>query len=80
VPAKIAAEEFAFYEVKDFKKWLTREDKSSLLSLHSPDKLDSDTWVLEKPTISCSECSANLPNWGYPGQRGDCERYSNQRQ
>jgi hypothetical protein len=36
--------------VKDFKKWLTREDKSSLLSLHSPDKLDSDTWVLEKET------------------------------
>ncbi|MHB9326819.1 Eco57I restriction-modification methylase domain-containing protein [Phytobacter ursingii] len=47
---KSPQKEFAFYEVKDFKKWLTREDKSSLLSLHSPDKLDSDTWVLEKET------------------------------
>ncbi len=41
---------FSFYEVKDFKKWLTREDKSLLSSTYQTSSLDSDTWVLEKKT------------------------------
>lgn len=41
---------FAFYEVKDVKKWLTREGNSSLSSVHEADRLDSDTWVLESET------------------------------
>jgi len=41
---------FSFYEVKDFKKWLTREDKSILCSVYETKNLDSDTWVLEKKT------------------------------
>lgn len=41
---------FSFYEVKDFKKWLTREDKSLLSSNYQTSSLDSDTWVLEKKT------------------------------
>jgi hypothetical protein len=41
---------FSFYEVKDFKKWLTREDKSLLSSTYHTDTLTSDTWVLEKKT------------------------------
>ncbi|MFA1571899.1 Eco57I restriction-modification methylase domain-containing protein [Vibrio tasmaniensis 1F-187] len=43
-------DDFSFYEVKDFKKWLTREDKSFLSSLYQTSSLDSDTWVLEKKT------------------------------
>mgnify|MGYP000206344677 FL=1 len=43
-------DEFSFYEVKDFKKWLTREDKSLLSSSYQTSSLDSDTWVLEKKT------------------------------
>ncbi|WP_244581892.1 hypothetical protein, partial [Escherichia coli] len=39
---------FSFYEVKDFKKWLTREDKYLLSSTYQTSSLDSDTWVLEK--------------------------------
>lgn len=42
--------DFSFYEVKDFKKWLTREDKSILSSTYQTGSLDSDTWVLEKKT------------------------------
>ncbi|TEW56574.1 adenine methyltransferase [Psychromonas sp. RZ22] len=41
---------FSFYEVKDFKKWLTREDKSILSSVYETKNLDSDTWILEKKT------------------------------
>ncbi|EJT7949757.1 N-6 DNA methylase [Escherichia coli] len=41
---------FSFYEVKDFKKWLTREDKYLLSSTYQTSSLDSDTWVLEKKT------------------------------
>ena len=41
---------FSFYEVKDFKKWLTREDKSILCSVYETKNLDSDTWILEKKT------------------------------
>ncbi|MBG6030793.1 N-6 DNA methylase [Proteus hauseri] len=47
---KAAHEDFYFYEVKDFKKWLTREDKSILSSKYQTSSLDSDTWVLEKKT------------------------------
>ncbi|HIF9462946.1 TPA: Eco57I restriction-modification methylase domain-containing protein [Photobacterium damselae] len=47
---KSPQETFSFYEVKDFKKWLTREDKSLLSSTYDVDKLDSDTWILEKET------------------------------
>ncbi|OEE81729.1 adenine methyltransferase [Vibrio cyclitrophicus FF160] len=43
-------DEFSFYEVKDFKKWLTRENKSLLSSSYQTSSLDSDTWVLEKKT------------------------------
>ena len=43
-------ENFSFYEVKDFNKWLTRENKSLLLSTYETSSLDSDTWVLEKKT------------------------------
>ncbi|EOV0920122.1 N-6 DNA methylase [Vibrio parahaemolyticus] len=43
-------DDFSFYEVKDFKKWLTREDKSLLSSTYQSSSLDSDTWVLEKKT------------------------------
>lgn len=43
-------DDFHFYEVKDFKKWLTREDKSILSSTYQTSSLDSDTWVLEKKT------------------------------
>ncbi|EIG1887881.1 N-6 DNA methylase [Escherichia coli] len=39
---------FSFYEVKDFKKWLTREDKYLLSSTYQTSSLDSDTWILEK--------------------------------
>lgn len=41
---------FSFYEVKDFKKWLTREDKSISSSIYQISSLDSDTWILEKKT------------------------------
>lgn len=43
-------DDFSFYEVEDFKKWLTREDKSLLSSIYQNSSLDSDTWVLEKKT------------------------------
>lgn len=43
-------DDFHFYEVKDFKKWLTREDKSILSSIYKTSSLDSDTWVLEQKT------------------------------
>jgi type I restriction-modification system DNA methylase subunit len=42
--------DFKFYEVKDFKKWLTREDDFTSASRYEVDKLDSDTWILEKET------------------------------
>lgn len=41
---------FSFYEIKDFKKWLTRENNSILSSTYQTSSLDSDTWVLEKKT------------------------------
>lgn len=47
---KSQQENFSFYEVKDFKKWLTREDKSILSSVYETKKLGSDTWILEKKT------------------------------
>ncbi|HDM8136273.1 TPA: N-6 DNA methylase [Vibrio harveyi] len=47
---KSQQDKFSFYEVKDFKKWLTREDKSLLSSSYEVNKLDSDTWILEKET------------------------------
>ncbi|KAA1189343.1 Eco57I restriction-modification methylase domain-containing protein [Photorhabdus heterorhabditis] len=47
---KSQQDKFSFYEVKDFKKWLTREDKSLLSNTYEVDKLDSDTWILEKET------------------------------
>lgn len=47
---KSQQEEFSFYEVKDFKKWLTREDKYLLSSTYEVKNLDSDTWILEKET------------------------------
>ncbi|WP_202395215.1 Eco57I restriction-modification methylase domain-containing protein [Aeromonas caviae] len=47
---KAEHDDFSFYEVKDFKKWLTREDKSILSSTYQTSSLDSDTWVLEKKT------------------------------
>ncbi|EIW7861924.1 N-6 DNA methylase [Vibrio parahaemolyticus] len=47
---KAGHDDFSFYEVKDFRKWLTREDKSLLSSTYQTSSLDSDTWVLEKKT------------------------------
>lgn len=47
---KAIHDDFYFYEVKDFNKWLTREDKSFLSSTYQTSSLDSDTWVLEKKT------------------------------
>lgn len=41
---------FTFYEVKNLKKWLTREDDIVNSSTYDVDKLDSDTWILEKET------------------------------
>lgn len=41
---------FDFYEVKDFRKWLTREESFLNASTYEVDKLDSDTWILEKDT------------------------------
>jgi hypothetical protein len=43
-------DKFSFYEVKDYKKWLNREDRSLLSSTYEVDTLDSDTWILEKET------------------------------
>ncbi|WP_387465861.1 Eco57I restriction-modification methylase domain-containing protein [Photorhabdus sp. RM323S] len=61
---KSKQEEFSFYEVSDFKKWLTRENKTLLLSTYEVDKLNSDTWVLEKETNEILErmfkCSETL--------------------
>lgn len=45
---KSGQDNFSFYEVKDFHKWLIREDKSTLSSIYQTSSLDSDTWVLEK--------------------------------
>lgn len=42
--------EFSFYEVKDFQNWLTRKDKSLLSNTYEIDKLNADTWILEKET------------------------------
>ncbi|PHM22804.1 Eco57I restriction-modification methylase domain-containing protein [Xenorhabdus ehlersii] len=47
---KSQQEKFSFYEVKNFKKWLIREDTFLLSSNYEVDKLDSDTWILEKET------------------------------
>ncbi|WP_346397836.1 Eco57I restriction-modification methylase domain-containing protein [Pseudomonas syringae] len=41
---------FDFYEVKEFRKWLTREESFADTITYSSDKLDSDTWILEKET------------------------------
>lgn len=41
---------FSFFEVKDFKKWLTREDETLISSTYKTSALDSDTWVLERKT------------------------------
>ncbi|WP_342653673.1 N-6 DNA methylase [Pseudomonas sp. F3-2] len=43
---------FDFYEVKDYRKWLTREESFSDAVTYSADKLDSDTWILERKTIN----------------------------
>lgn len=42
--------EFSFYEVKNLQKWLTREDSLLKPTTYEVDKLNSDTWVLEKET------------------------------
>lgn len=42
--------EFTFYEVKDLRKWLTREDSSESAITYETDNIDSDTWILEKET------------------------------
>lgn len=47
---KAEHDDFSFYEVKDFKKWLTREDNSILSSSYQTSLLDSDVWVLGKKT------------------------------
>lgn len=41
---------FDFYEVKNYKKWLTREESFTDVITYKSDKLGSDTWVLEKDT------------------------------
>lgn len=55
---------FSFYEVKDFKRWLIREDKSVLSSVYETKNLDSDTWILEQTTNEIINkmfsCSATL--------------------
>ncbi|MBD3842143.1 MAG: N-6 DNA methylase, partial [Campylobacterales bacterium] len=38
---------FSFYEVKDFKKWLTRDGNVVNTSTYEIDNLDTDTWILE---------------------------------
>ncbi|MBD2816553.1 N-6 DNA methylase [Xenorhabdus sp. Flor] len=47
---KSQQEEFFFYEVKNFNKWLSSEDKTLISNSYEVGKLDSDTWVLEKET------------------------------
>jgi len=47
---KTQQDSFSFCEVKDFKKWLAREDKSISSSLYETRNLDSDTWILERKT------------------------------
>ncbi|MFW1954492.1 Eco57I restriction-modification methylase domain-containing protein [Acinetobacter guillouiae] len=39
--------EFSFFEVKDLKKWLTRDENVVNTSTYEIDNLDSDTWILE---------------------------------
>ncbi|MCF9047382.1 Eco57I restriction-modification methylase domain-containing protein [Acinetobacter nectaris] len=39
--------DFSFYEVKDFKKWLTRDENVVNNSTYEIDNLDTDTWILE---------------------------------
>lgn len=46
---------FDFYEIKDFKKWLTREESFLDAITYEADKLSSDTWVLEKDTNTILE-------------------------
>ncbi|WDG41918.1 N-6 DNA methylase [Pseudomonas synxantha] len=41
---------FEFYEVKDYRKWLTREESFADTTRYDIDELDSDTWILEKET------------------------------
>ncbi len=41
---------FQFYEVKNFKKWLTREHTSLKTSTYETNKLSADTWILEHET------------------------------
>ncbi len=41
---------FDFYEVKDYRKWLTREESFADAITYDSAKLDSDTWILEKET------------------------------
>jgi len=45
---KSSHDDFSSYEVKDFKKWFAREDKSFLSSTYQICSLDSDAWVLER--------------------------------
>jgi len=41
---------FDFYEVKSYRKWLTREENFTDVITYKSDKLNSDTWILEKET------------------------------
>lgn len=47
---KTQQKEFTFYEVKDFRKWLTRDDSDDSAITYKTDNIDSDTWILEKET------------------------------
>ncbi|WP_374834719.1 Eco57I restriction-modification methylase domain-containing protein [Paenochrobactrum pullorum] len=47
---KSQQDNFYFYEVKDFKRWLARDDMSSQSSSYEVDVLSSDTWILERET------------------------------
>lgn len=42
--------QFEFHEVRDFKAWLTRSDRSEGVSRHSASSITSDTWILESET------------------------------
>ena len=41
---------FDFYEIRNYRKWLTREESFTDVITYKADKLDSDTWILEKET------------------------------
>lgn len=53
---------FDFYEVNDYRKWLTREESFADAISYNVDKLGSDTWILERETneiLQLMYCKSN---------------------